>query len=41
MLYDIRLVFIIRGNYIRLVEILSIFFDIKKMSNIRELGISI
>ena len=32
MLFDIQLAFIICGNYIRLVETLSKFLDIKKMS---------
>ena len=32
MLYDFRLVFTICGNYIRLIETLSRFLDIKKMS---------
>ena len=31
MLFDIQLVFIIYGNYIRLVDILSTFLDIKKI----------
>lgn len=41
MLFNVQLAFIICGNYKGLIEILSIFLDIKKMSIIRELGIFI